>query len=54
MAVLLENEFIIVDEHYRDKDIATKFYPVGKVILNYRYIGKVKELHANGKPVMPM
>ena len=51
MNVLMENEFLIVEELYRDREIATKFTPVGKVVLNYRYIGKVKELYANGKPI---
>jgi len=51
MNVLMENEFLIVEELYRDREIATKFTPVGQVVLNYRYIGKVKELYANGKPI---
>jgi len=50
LEILLDNDFLIVEEFYRDKVIFTKFDSVGNIILNCRYIGKVKEWHANGTP----
>ena len=39
------NDFLIVDEYYRDTEAprgAEAYYPVGNIAINYRYVGKVK------------
>jgi len=44
---LEKNEFVLVEEFYRDSDVqegADPYYSRGFTALNYRVIGKVKEL----------
>ena len=44
---LEKNEFVVVEEFYRDAEApqgANPFFSVGYTALNYRVIGKVKEL----------
>jgi len=43
--VLQSNDFLIVDEFYRDTEAprgSESYYPVGQIAVNYRYVGKVK------------
>lgn len=43
--VLQSNDFLIVDEFYRDTEAprgSESYYPVGSIAINYRYVGKVK------------
>lgn len=46
-SALEKNEFVIVEEFYRDSEAALgddPYYSVGFTALNYRVIGKIKEL----------
>jgi len=44
LEALSSNEFIIVEEFYKDPRANADYYSRGHVALNYRYIGKVKIL----------
>jgi len=42
---LERNDFLIVDEFYRDVEAprgSNSYYPVGRVAINHRFVGKVK------------
>ena len=44
--VLSNNEFVIVDEYYKDPQ-TQKHFNAGDLALNYRYVGKVKVYDPN-------
>lgn len=47
VAELQSNDFLIVDEFYRDTEAprgSESYYPVGQIAINYRYVGKVKQM----------
>jgi hypothetical protein len=48
--VLGQNDFIIVDEYYKDNN-SSLYYNAGKIALNYRYIGKIKVVGDNSNYV---
>jgi hypothetical protein len=45
---LSSNEFVIVEEFYKDPRTDADYYSRGHVALNYRYIGKIKVLTHRG------
>lgn len=40
---LANSDFVIVEEFYKDRTDAD-YYSRGKVAINYRYVGKIKEI----------
>ena len=49
MRALQDNDFIIVDEYYKDQ--YGEYYNIGKALVNHRYVGKVRvfgnDIHHN-------
>lgn len=44
LEALSANEFLVVEEFYKDPRVDADYYSRGHVALNYRYVGKVKVL----------